>query len=83
MVVFLKTSLTKGMEDDKAQEFKGLFIEAHLVRKRLIEILEEKRRGVQTERLGKEDYNLSWAYKQADLNGYERSINELISLLET
>jgi hypothetical protein len=78
----LKLSLLKGMEPDVAQEFKGLFIEARLVRKRLIEVLEEKRRSVQSERLSKEDYTNSWAYKQADLNGYERAVNELISLLE-
>ena len=79
----MKTSLLKGMEKDEAQEFKGLFIEARLVRKRLIEVLEDKRKSIQSERLSKEDYsNGSWAFKQADLNGYERGINELISLLE-
>jgi hypothetical protein len=71
------------MAKDEAQEFKGLFIEARLVRKRLIEVLEEKRNSIQSERLSKVDYSdASWAFKQADLNGYERSINELISLLE-
>jgi hypothetical protein len=79
----LKTSLLKGFSEDEKQEFKGLFIEAHLLRKRLIEVLEEKRKGVQSERLTKEDYsNTSWAFKQADLNGYERGIIEFISLLE-
>jgi hypothetical protein len=71
------------MKQDEIQEFKGLFLEARLVRKRLIQVLEEKRQSVQNERLSKEDYGSnSWAYKQADLNGYERGINELISLLE-
>lgn len=78
----MKTSLTKGMPADEAQEFVGLFIEARLVRKRLIQMLEEKRKSIQSERLSKEDYsNGSWAFKQADLNGYERGISELISLL--
>lgn len=79
----MKTSLHKGMAADAAQEFRGLFIQARIVRKRLIEILEEKRRSIQSERISKDDYsNASWAFKQADLNGYERGINELISLLQ-
>lgn len=79
----MKTSLLSGMSKDEQKEFKGLFIEARLVRKRLIEVLDGKRQSVQKERLSKEDYDSnSWAFKQADLNGYERGINELISLLE-
>jgi hypothetical protein len=81
--VSLKTSLLKGLAEDERKELRGLFLEALRVRKRLIQVLEEKRQSVQMERLGKEDYNSSsWAFKQAEMNGYERGINELISLLK-
>jgi hypothetical protein len=79
----LKTSLLKGLDEKDKKEMKGLFIEALRLRQLFIKRLEEKKAEVQTERLSKTDYdNPSWAFKQAELNGYERSMNELISLLQ-
>lgn len=79
----MKTSLLKGLDKKDEEEMKGLFIQALRLRKQFINVLDEKRKSIQKERLDKQDYdNASWSYKQADLNGYERAINELISLLD-
>lgn len=79
----MKTSLLKGLDEKEKMEMKGLFIEALRLRRLFIKRLEEKKAEVQSERLSKTDYdNSSWAFKQAELNGYERSLNELISLLD-
>jgi uncharacterized protein YutD len=79
----LKTSLLKGLDEKEAKEMKGLFIEAQRLRRLIQKRLEEKKSETQAERLSKVDYATgSWAYKQAELNGYERGIVEFLSLLD-
>jgi hypothetical protein len=79
----LKTSLLNGLNTEDKKEIKGLFIEALRLRKRLVEVLNQKATATQTERLEKIKYDSpSWAFLQADLNGYERGIREAISPLE-
>lgn len=79
----MKTSLTKGLEKDATEEMKGLFIQSLLLRRKLIEVLEEKIKSSNAERLSKDNYNnASWAYSQADAVGFERGLREVISLLE-
>lgn len=79
----MKTSLLKGLDEKETKEMKGLFIEAQRLRRLFEKRLEEKKLETQKERLDKVDYEGgSWAYKQAELNGYERAINEFLSLLE-
>jgi len=79
----LKTSLLKGLDEKDKKEMKGLFIEAHRLRKLFIERLNEKKADTQAVRLSKNNYDSpSWAYEQAEFNGYERAINELTSILE-
>jgi hypothetical protein len=79
----LKTSLLKGLNTKDEQELKGLFIEAARLRKRMVDVLEEKYKSMDVATLGKDGYeNASWAYKQADAIGYKRAIRELQNLLE-
>lgn len=79
----MKTSLLKGLDEDAKKELKGLFVQSLPLRKALINVLNDKRKSTQDIRLSLDDYaNNSWAYKQSELNGYERAITELISLLE-
>ncbi len=78
----MKTSLLKGLDAGEAKEMKGLFIEAQRLRRLFIKRLEEKKKDAQAERLSVREFDASWAYKQAEINGYERSLNELISLLD-
>lgn len=79
----MKTSLLNGLNADDKKEIKGLFIEALRLRKRLNEVMLKKIEATQSERLEKINYDSpSWAFLQADLNGYERGVREAMSLLE-
>lgn len=76
----MKTSLTKGLEPDRAKELKGDFLSAHLIRKRIVEVLTEKIESKRKEvRL---DYdNPNWSNKVAHQFGYEEALKEVISIL--
>lgn len=79
----MKTSLTKGLEDDAKEEMEGLFIKALLLRRQLSSVINDKIQSNNAERLSKVGYESpTWAYKQADAVGYERALNEVLSLLE-
>lgn len=76
----MKTVWTKGVENP--QEIKQLFKEAHILRQRLVELLEDKTGSETRDRLNKASYaSPSWALRQADSVGYCRAISEVISLL--
>ena len=78
----MKTSLLKGLEPDAKEEIKGQFIAALRLRQQVIKTLEEKIKTADAESLTKEGYeHPSWAFKQADLVGYKRAMNEIISLM--
>lgn len=79
----MKLSLLKGLNEKELLEIKGLWKEAHRVRSLLTSRLKEKQTETQEVRLTKRSFEHgAWAYEQAELNGYERAIAELISLLE-
>ena len=78
----MKTSLTKGMDKDSAQEMEQLFKGAARLRKRVIDLLNEKSSTADKLSLSDAGYeNPNWAYRQADIIGYRRAISELSSLL--
>ncbi len=80
----MKTSLSKNLttKEDK-DEIRGQFIAALRLRMQIIDLIKEKIDSYKLETLSKEGYgDASWAYKQADANGYERAMREIISLLE-
>jgi len=79
----MKKSWTTGLDSDCANEIKMAFTSGLTLRKRLEELI----RGKEDEaiRLGrsKDGYECpNWAYKQADLVGYTRALNDIISLIE-
>jgi len=78
----LKTSLVKGLDKTDAEEIKGLFVKSLRLRKRLIKLAEEKITSSHLASLDRIKFeNASWAYYQADSNGYERGLLEMISIL--
>jgi hypothetical protein len=78
----MKTSWKAGLNKDEAAEIEQDFISSAHLRKRLSDILNDKINAKRTETLSKDLYqNPSWAYLQADAVGYERALNEVISLL--
>lgn len=78
----MKTSWCSGLEEDAKKQMKGYFNSSVLLRERLEHLLKEKIRvrGNNVMEL-KEFDKPSWAYKQADRNGYERAMLEIIELI--
>lgn len=79
----MKTTWTKGLTPEQTVEIKKDFVGAIILRKRLQTLLEEKESSSRKSSISKDLYaNPNWAYLQADAKGYERALNEIISLLE-
>lgn len=78
----MKVSWTKGLTKEKREEVEEAFSRGALLRRRLKELLEDKiedeRKKVRSEILYD---NPNWAYRQADAVGYERALNDIISLI--
>ena len=78
----MKTTLTKGLTPEQSTELRKDFVGAIILRERLITLLKEKTNTSRDASFSKDLYDSpSWAYLQADARGYERAINEFISLL--
>lgn len=77
----MKASWTNGLEPDAAKEIKGDFISSHLVRKRLVLLLQDKIKVADKASLLLEYDVSNWALKQADYVGYKRAINDIIDLI--
>lgn len=78
----MKASWTKGLEPELEKEIRGDFLSSRIVRHRLITILEEKIKSAQILAMDKDGYNIpNWAFKQADLIGFQRALKEIIDLV--
>jgi hypothetical protein len=74
----MKTTWFTNLPKDQQEGFKKQVLSSRDVLERLTEILEDKK----TEVVLSTDYDSpSWAYKQADRNGYDRALTEVINLL--
>lgn len=74
----MKLNWFNHLPKDQQEGFKKQVLSARDVLERLEQILHEKK----TEVVLSTDYdNPSWAYKQADRNGYERALTEVINLI--
>lgn len=79
----MKITWTKGLSPEKKEEVKRDFQAAALLRERLTELLKEKSEVTRKGTIAKDAYsNANWAYLQADAVGYQRALEEVISLLE-
>ena len=78
----MKTSWLQGLEAEKSKDVQRNFSESVVMRKRLIELLLDKRTLSQKKCCSENLYNNpSWAYVQADSRGFERALNEVIELI--
>lgn len=78
----MKTIWTKGLNKDEADEIRQIYSGNARLRARLKDILTEKANSRRERSLSEESYvQANWAYQQADAIGYERAINEIISLI--
>ena len=74
----MKLTWFNNLPKDKQEGFKKQINSSRDVLERLQQILEAKK----TEVVLSTDYdNPSWAYKQADRNGYDRALTEVINLI--
>lgn len=78
----MKTVWTDGLDDKLKLEVKGDFLSSHLVRKRLVKILEDKIDSKRTFMRNADRYQSpNWPHLVADEIGYERALYEVISLI--
>jgi len=78
----MKTSWLSGLEPDAKKQMEDYFKSSPLLRERLVHILENKITSRHKRGLSLEEFDSpSWAYKQADKNGYERAMLEVIELI--
>lgn len=76
----MKLTLIQGLPEDQASELKGDFASAHLLRKRIVEVLNDK---IESKRnaVSKDYSNPNWSNKVAHTFGYEEALKEVISIL--
>lgn len=79
----MKTSWTKGLGEDASNEIKREFLSNAHFRERARLLISEKATAHQKKVLLEAEYeNPNWALKQADAVGYNRALQEIISLFE-
>lgn len=79
----MKQSWTKGLKPDAAKEMRMAFKSSLIFRNRLAELIRIKEEENIRAGRSKDGYECpNWAYKQADLVGYTRALNDIISLIE-
>ena len=80
----MKLSIVAGLSPQEAQEIIGEFKGAARLRERLSSILEGK---IESKRAASRSIDAyaspSWAMLQADSIGYERALNEVISIISS
>lgn len=80
----MKTVWTKGLNEQQKEEIRGAFVGSANLRSRLTHLLNEKIQSRRKDSIGVDKYDSpGWAYLQADTVGYERALNEVISLISS
>ena len=78
----MKTTWLKGLNVQKKEAMRLSFSASADLRERLKAIAEEKVAIIHKKRITDASYESpNWAFQQADLCGYERAMEEIISLL--
>lgn len=80
----MKTTVVKGLNEQDEMQVTQEFIASAFLRKRFIHLFEEKIESLRRNTTSSTSYDSpSWAFMQADANGYERALREVISILES
>jgi len=77
----MKTTWTKGLDEQGVADIKASFKSSTVLRSRLSELCGEKAYSSLSTN-AKQYESPNWCYQQADNVGYRRALNEIISLLE-
>lgn len=79
----MKSKWLAGLSDQEKEDLKASIIAASPAFKRLKTLLEGKYDESRTSQLKRDTYDkAAWPYYQADCNGYQRAIQEMINLIE-
>lgn len=77
----LSSTWTKNVEEGLMDEIRSEYAASPLLRRRVKEMLDDKASSAIKEGISKEGYDTSnWAYKQADLCGYLRALEDIKNL---
>ena len=77
----MKTAWTAGLNAQQKEEIRSAFVANAALRQRAIEMMQKKMEGSMHKSRNSDTYeNPNWAYLQADARGYERAMQEIISL---
>ena len=77
----MKVNWTRGLVGQEKEEMKSLFLSNARLRERAIKIMQEKIDSLRKANTVESAYdNPNWALKQADAIGYERAMQEIISI---
>ena len=78
----MKLTWTADIPEERRKEIERAFHSSGVLRERLAEILTDKVKNVRKAMRGVDRYkDASWPYFQADAIGYERALEEIISLV--
>lgn len=79
----MKTSWTQGLKKESADAITASFQASGSLRERLTILLKKKEESNKQKMRSAANYEApNWAFMQADAIGYERALNEVISLIE-
>jgi len=79
----MKKTWFKDLNEDETRELKVQFNASAVVFQRLEELIDAKLKESSKESISKAGYDCpNWAYKQADVVGYQRALAEIKSLLK-
>ena len=80
----MKTSWTRGVEKELSIDITQNFKESLVMRRRLSQLLEDKIDASLSSARSKSSYDTpNWALMQADSVGYQRALQEVISLISS
>lgn len=73
---------TAGLSEEQANTIKDLVKRNTILIGRFREIVSNKMQSSERKQISEKEYdNPSWAYKQADSNGYQRALKEILELI--
>lgn len=79
----MKNTLTNGLNATEEKDVRDEFNSSAALRGRLIKIMGDKREKAITQNISDKNYESpNWAYKQADLVGFMRALEEISELLK-
>lgn len=79
----MKKTIVLGLNPTEEKDVRDEFNSSSALRGRLTQIMRDKRENAITQNISEKSYDCpNWAYKQADLAGYMRALEEICDLLK-